>query len=471
MATVLPELVSYLEGLPEPHILFDRQYRIVAANAAYRRQFSPRGSVIGRTCYEVSHHFSVPCDQAGESCPLARSRETGQRERVLHLHHTPQGESYVNIELVPLREAGGELAYFIEKMEPLRVAQGQPAAQGLIGRAPAFQQMLELVSRVGPSQASVLLQGESGTGKELVAQAVHEASPRAAKALVVVDCASLPETLFESELFGHERGAFTGANHSKPGLVEAASGGTLFLDEVGDIPLLMQVKLLRLLESGTYRRVGSTELRHADVRVVSATHRHLKTMVAEGRFREDLYYRLSTFPIALPPLRERVEDIPLLAVALLARVVPNRRMTLSAPALALLQRCPFPGNVRELRNVLERAALLSDGVSIEAVHVERALDTEEVFSGSSAGPSQAKKPFRPLHPLSTLASASASVPSPDVSLRSVERAALRAQLETHRGSRAELARRLGISERSLYRKLRDIDQGPSDPQDDARDGD
>ncbi|MBL8308363.1 MAG: sigma-54-dependent Fis family transcriptional regulator, partial [Rubrivivax sp.] len=376
MATVLPELVSYLEGLPEPHILFDRQYRILAANAAYRRQFSPQTSVVGRTCYEVSHHFSVPCDQAGESCPLARSRESGQRERVLHLHHTPHGESYVNIELVPLRDASGEQAYFIEKMEPLRVAQGQPAAQGLIGRSPAFQRMLELVSRVGPSQANVLLLGESGTGKELVAQAVHEASPRAANPLVVVDCASLPETLFESELFGHERGAFTGANASKPGLVEAASGGTLFLDEVGDIPLPMQVKLLRLLESGTYRRVGSTELRRTDVRVVAATHRDLKAMVADGRFREDLYYRLSTFPIALPALRDRTEDIPLLAVALLARVAPQRRMALSAGALAVLQRHRFPGNVRELRNVLERAALLADGTTLDPVHVERALGTD-----------------------------------------------------------------------------------------------
>jgi two-component system, NtrC family, response regulator HydG len=446
MATVLPELVSYLEGLPEPHILFDSQYRIIAANAAYRRQFSPQASVVGRSCYEVSHHFSVPCDQAGESCPLARSRESGQRERVLHLHHTPQGESYVNIELVPLRDGRGEQTYFIEKMEPLRVAQGQPAAQGLIGRSGAFQRMLELVSRVGPSQASVLLLGESGTGKELVAQAVHEASPRAANPLVVVDCASLPETLFESELFGHERGAFTGANTSKPGLVEAASGGTLFLDEVGDIPLTMQVKLLRLLESGTYRRVGSTELRRTDVRVVAATHRDLQAMVADGRFREDLYYRLSTFPITLPALRDRVDDIPLLAVALLARVAPQRRMSLSTGALAVLQRHAFPGNVRELRNVLERAALLADGASIEPVHVARAL-------GSDA-PASARRSPGPSWPDSLPASAS------DASLRSVERAALQAQLKTHRGSRAELARKLGISERSLYRKLRDIDQEP-----------
>lgn len=446
MPNVLPELVSYLEGLPEPHILFDQQYRILAANAAYRRQFSAHESVIGRTCYEVSHHFSVPCDKAGESCPLARSRESGQRERVLHLHHTPQGESYVNIELVPLRNALGEQAFFIEKMEPLRVAQGQPAAQGLIGRSAAFQRMLELVSRVGPSQASVLLLGESGTGKELLAQAVHEASPRAANPLVVVDCASLPETLFESELFGHERGAFTGANSSKPGLVEAASGGTLFLDEVGDIPLPMQVKLLRLLESGTYRRVGSTELRRTDVRVIAATHRDLKGMVADGRFREDLYYRLSTFPIALPALRERIEDIPLLAVALLARVAPERRLSLASAALELLQRHPFPGNVRELRNVLERAALLADGASIEAVHIERALGAD---TPPTAARASVAAPHRRL-----------PVPAVDTSLRSLERAALQEQLKLHRGSRAELARKLGISERSLYRKLRDIEQDP-----------
>ena len=326
------ELVSFLEGLTDPHILLDDRYRILAANGAYRRQFGAaggteggaEGSVVGRTCHAVSHHASVPCDQAGESCPLAQARASGQRERVLHVHHTAQGEEYVQIELAPVAGADGTTGFFVEKMVPLPVAaQPVPSAQGLIGRSPAFQKMLGLVARVAPSRAAVLLLGESGTGKELVAHAVHQGSLRARRALVPVDCSSLPEALFESELFGHEKGAFTGAAQARPGLVEAADGGTLFLDEVGDIPLPLQVKLLRLLETGTYRRVGSTELRHADLRVVSATHRNLQHMVAAGRFREDLYYRLSTFPIHLPPLRERQGDIALLARALLERVAPG----------------------------------------------------------------------------------------------------------------------------------------------------
>ncbi|MDO8251560.1 MAG: sigma-54-dependent Fis family transcriptional regulator [Rhodoferax sp.] len=442
--------MSYLEGLPEPHILFDTQYRILAANAAYRRQFSPERSVVGRTCYEVSHRFNVPCDQAGESCPLAKSRESGQRERVLHLHHTPKGEAYVNIELAPLLDASGAQAFFIEKMEPLRVAQSQAAAQGLIGRAPAFQHMLALVARVAPAQATVLLLGESGTGKELVARAVHEASPRAHRALVAVDCSSLPENLFESELFGHERGAFTGANTARGGLVEAASGGTLFLDEVGDIPLPMQVKLLRLLETGTYRRVGSTEQRHADIRVVSATHRDLDRMVAEGTFREDLYYRLSTFPIHLPSLRERRDDIGLLATALLARVAPLRKLQVSASALGLLEAQDYPGNVRELRNLLERAALLCDGDTLEAGHVQQAL-----LSGRR--PSAVARAHPQAAVVDGAAGTMAGVNPVPGALRTLERAALQQLVAGHQGSRAELAQKLGISERSLYRKLKALE--------------
>lgn len=429
--TAPTELITFLDGLSDPHILFDIDYRIVAANAAYLRQFGTGQVVVGRRCYEVSHHFDVPCDQAGESCPLARSRQSGQVERVLHLHHTPQGEEYVNIELTPVPGSDGHAAFYVEKMAHMPHASGTPAGRGLIGRAPAFVRMLDLVARVAPSNASVLLLGESGTGKELVARAVHDASQRARKPLVVVDCASLTETLFESELFGHERGAFTGASQAKPGLVESANGGTLFLDELGDIPLPMQVKLLRLLETGAYRRVGSTELRHTDVRVIAATHRDLPRMVAEGHFREDLYYRLCVFPIVLPPLRERVSDIHLLAPALLQRVAPQRRLHVSADALTLLEGQAFAGNVRELRNLLERSALLCDGTVIERSHIQAAIDTGAVLKHTSL---------------------LANVVQQTETGQSDE--GLRQRITHYRGSRSQLAAELGMSERTLYRKIK-----------------
>jgi transcriptional regulator with PAS, ATPase and Fis domain len=440
-----PELMSFLEGLVEPHILFDSRYRILAANTAYRQQFSQTQEVVGNTCYAVSHHFSVPCDQAGESCPLAQARASGQRERVTHLHHTTHGEEYINIELTPIANASGHQSYYVEKMEPIRVAQGQPAARGLIGRSPAFQEMLALVARVAPSMATVLLLGESGTGKELVAQAVHAASTRAHRPFVVVDCASMPENLFESELFGHERGAFTGASAARAGLVESACGGTLFLDEVGDIPLTIQVKLLRLLESGTYRRVGSTALRHADIRVISATHRELAQMVSLGTFREDLYYRLSIFPIHLPALRERKADIALLSAALLQRMSPERDLTLSPAALGLLQEQNFAGNVRELRNLLERTSLLCDGDTLEKRHLERAL-------ASSMGRHGSRKNAPSLFQTGT-AFVRKEI-SHGSQLKNAEQVALVQLLESHAGSRAELAQHLGISVRSLYRKLK-----------------
>ena len=428
----LAELIAYLDSLPEPHILFDGQYRILAANAAYRAQFQREESVIGRTCYQVSHGINRPCDQAGESCPLAAAKQSGQRERVLHLHHTPQGDAYVGIELVPIRDASGEARYFVERMESLALAQSVASPQGLVGRSTAFQRMLSLMNRVAPSEASVLLLGESGTGKELVAQALHRASARQSGPMVVVDCASLPESLFEAELFGHERGAFTGASAARRGLVESASGGTLFLDEVGDIPLGMQVKLLRLLESGTYRRVGSSDLRHADIRLVSATHRDLPQRVRDGLFRQDLYFRIATFPIRLPSLRERRADVPLLAGSMLARLAGARAIRLTDAAMVRLSTHDFPGNIRELRNLLERALLLTDGDVISAVTLDAALALE-------SEPAVLTQPVAPL-----------SRP------RAWSDEDLLRHAAAHHGSRRELAQQLGISERSLYRKLRSL---------------
>ena len=428
---LLPELISFIESMSEPHILCDREYRVLAANKAYRRSFGENQVFAGRTCFDISHHFALPCDQAGETCPLQESLRSGQRERVLHLHQTPQGEAYVNIELSPLRDTEGNIAYFVEKMEPVAVARGLSNAQGLVGRAPPFQRMLEMIARVAPSDATVLLLGESGTGKELVAQAIHDASRRADKPFVAVDCSGLTETLFESELFGHERGAFTGASARRIGLIEAASGGTLFLDEVGDIPLAMQVKLLRLLETGTYRRVGSTEPRKADIRLVSATHRDVRSMVERGGFRQDLYYRLNTFPVQLPALRERVGDIALLAESMLARVAPERELLLAPATLLELNRYDYPGNVRELRNILERASLLCDGNLVLPEHLPDEIRQVASYRSSPTAPAHA------------------------ASLKEVQQQTLEERLARHRGSRKALAAELGISERTLYRRLKD----------------
>ncbi len=421
------ELISFLESFNEPHILCDRNYRILAANEAYRNHWEGRREIIGRTCYEVSHRYATPCDQAGESCPLQSSLRSGQRERVVHLHHTPHGERFENIELSPIRDADGEIVYFIEKIDPLPVPRSEDHARGLIGRSPTFLAMMDLVARVAPADAVVLLQGESGTGKELVANAIHQMSRRSAQPYIAVDCSGLAETLFESELFGHERGAFTGAVVRKIGLVEAAAGGTLFLDEVGDIPLSIQVKLLRLLETGTFRRVGSPEVRQADVRVISATHRPLAEMVAAGSFRQDLFYRLNIFPILLPALRERREDIVLLAESLLNRVSGGRNLRLSRDALGWLRDYGFPGNVRELRNLLERACLLTDGDEIDLRHL-------------------------PSGPLAQV-------------LRSTQKSTEKSKLSDAQlidvagsfpGSRKELARHLSLSERTLYRRLKEL---------------
>ncbi|MDD2740745.1 MAG: sigma-54-dependent Fis family transcriptional regulator [Rhodocyclaceae bacterium] len=421
------ELVSFLESLTEPHILCDRNYRILAANPAYRSKWEGSREIIGRTCYDVSHHYKLPCDQVGESCPLQRSLRSGQRERVVHLHHTPHGERFENIELSPIRDAYGDIAYFIEKIDPLPVPRSDEHARGLIGRSPTFMAMMDLVARVAPADAVVLLQGESGTGKELVANAIHQMSRRSDRPYIAVDCSGLAETLFESELFGHERGAFTGAVARKTGLVEAASSGTLFLDEVGDIPLSIQVKLLRLLETGTYRRVGSPEVLQADVRVISATHRPLAEMVEAGSFRQDLYYRLNIFPIFLPALRERRDDIVLLAESLLTRVSGTRSLKLSRDAINWLRDYDFPGNVRELRNLLERACLLTDGDEIDLRHL----------------------------PAGTL----------DQVLRSTRKTGQKSKLTDEQllevaknfpGSRKELARHLNLSERTLYRRLKEL---------------
>jgi transcriptional regulator with PAS, ATPase and Fis domain len=432
-----PGVQAIIDSISDPAIVLSRDYEIVFANSAYVERYGMApGPPPGRLCYEVSHGNSVPCDQAGEHCPLRECLATGETARVLHVHHTRDGQEYVNVETWPVRGERGDIEYFVEVLRPSDIAQAGTGA-GLIGRSQAFQRMLGLVDRVAPKDTAVLLLGESGTGKEIVARTIHERSTRSAGPFVPVECTGLPESLFESELFGHEKGAFTGAVNARPGLVESADGGTLFLDEVGEIPLGDQVKLLRLLETRCFRRVGSTQPRSADFRLVCATNRHLAELVRDGAFREDLYYRLSVFEITLPALRDRAGDVRLIAESLLAALAPG--VELSAAAAAQLEQYRFPGNIRELRNILERAAIMCDGEAILPRHLpERTIpglsQTDVVFSQTDAELSQISQP-----PLQRLAD--------------VEADYLRQALRRHSGDRRSLADKLGISERALYRKL------------------
>ena len=426
------ELQTIFDGIREPAILLSRDYRVLLANKAYQKTYRSSGNPVDRKCYEVSHGNSVPCWQAGESCPMVDAKATGEPQRVLHIHHSPKGEEHVEVEGRPVFNAADDLTCFVEIIRHSKAASPSPQAggKGMVGRSPAFNRMLGLVQRVAPSESTALLLGESGTGKELVAQAIHDQSPRNNNLFVPVECSGLTETLFESELFGHEKGAFTGATAAKSGLVELARGGTLFLDEIGDIPLSLQVKLLRLLETGTYRRVGGIEPRQADFRLICATHRDLREMVGTGEFRQDLYYRISVFPIILPSLRERVEDIALLAETLLQRIRSGESKSLSAEALACLQRYPFPGNIRELRNILERSCLMTDGDMIQVSSLP-----EECGGRHDT----AKSPDSGI-----------------LSLEEVERRYLEEVNRWFKGERRDLAEQLGVSERTLFRKLQQL---------------
>ncbi len=303
----------------------------------------------------------------------------------------------------------------------------------MIGVSPALLAVQETIEAVAPSDITVLIQGESGSGKELVARALHRSSDRAARNFVAVDCCTLQEKLFESELFGHERGAFTGADRQKKGLIEGAEGGTLFLDEIGEIDIALQAKLLRVLETGKFRRLGGTKDLDANIRVVAATNRDLSAMSAAGEFREDLYYRLSPFVIDTPPLRDRREDIPYLVDHFLENHNFSRRInkTINGDAKRALIAYDWPGNVRELKNVVERAIILSRD--------KKKIRIEHLAFGTSARRSSAKL---------TLSFDS------DPTLEEVEAAYLGIQLKKFSGRRAKVAEVLNISERNVYRLIK-----------------
>lgn len=296
----------------------------------------------------------------------------------------------------------------------------------IIGESPSLKNVLKLIERVAPTDKAVLIQGESGTGKELVARSIQEKSRRADKPFVTINCAALPESLIESELFGHEKGSFTGATARKDGLFEVADGGTLFIDEIGELPLAAQPKLLRVLEDGSLRRVGSHQERKVDVRVLAATNRDLEKEVAAGRFREDLYYRINVMSLVLPALRERTSDIPLLVQHFL-----GPEWTVDADAMDALVGYGWPGNIRQLANALDRATVLADDGVILIEDLPR-----EVVQGAPAP-----------RPVTEQAEG-----CPD-NLASLERAHIMSVLQKERGNKASTARALGIHRRKLYRLI------------------
>ena len=431
-------LARMLDTYEHPAILVNPEYRILATNDLYREKFGEIDLESGSArCYKVSHNYDRPCDQAGEDCPLAAATLSGQRERVLHIHQTPRGEEHVDVEMLPILDEAGAPRFFVELLKPLPVAGAEEGERPMVGASPSFNRMLEMIARVAPGNAAVLLLGESGTGKELAARTLHQASLRSGKALVTLECAGLTETLFESELFGHVKGAFTGANYTRQGLAEAADGGTLFLDEIGDIPYPLQVKLLRLIETGTYRPVGSTRVKQTDFRLVCATHRDLEAMVAAGKFRQDLYYRINVFPIYLPALRERLEDLPVLARSILQHADEERDYHLTESAVSLLRQHRFSGNIRELRNILSRATVLANTNVIDRHVIEQCL--------AILPPSMESRKDREIL---------------QGSLKEVEQRYLQHLMRLHDGDKDSVAEIAGISLRSLYRKLQEtVEEG------------
>ncbi len=431
-------IVARVEASDLPGLVVDEHHRILYENEAYRR--SHDASVVGSRCHQVSHALDDPCDRHGEDCPLVLSRESEGAVRVVHVHETEEGPRHVEITSVPVFDERYGARCFVQFHRALDCCISARAGENdLVGRSKAFNKMIALTQKVAPSDVPVLLVGETGTGKELVSRAIHCSSTQSSMPFVPLSCTGFAEGVFESQLFGHEKGAFTGAYSRRIGLVERARGGTLFLDEIGDVSLSLQVKLLRLLENRRFRRVGGTELIRADFRLICATNRDLDLEVRRGAFRLDLYHCINTFPIRLPPLRERTEDIELLVECSLSRI--GSQKTLTRKALKRLRAYPFPGNVRELFNAVQRADLVAAGDVIHRRDLglgKGRIDPHAAWT-EPAAPGPVEPPEFPIERLESLH---------DHELRYVRWCA-----ERFRGDRRELAGRLGVSERTLFRKL------------------
>ncbi len=437
------EMQSVIDAHDNAFVVIDRNYTIVAANKAYCNTYGiDPDKIVGHTCHEVSHHSDVPCHLNGEDCPHKKVFETGKPHQVLHIHYDQHNEEeHVRIKGSPIHGSNGEM-YLGETVFP--VAKSDELGcdeQRMLGSSPAFMACIEEISSAAKSNAPILLNGESGVGKEMAAQFAHKKSPRSDKPFISIDCTAISESMFESELFGHERGAFTGCVGRKHGLIEAADDGTLFMDEIGEVPLSMQGRLLRILETGKYRRLGGHEDLSVDIRVVCATHDNLRKMVDEGTFRADLYYRIAGISITIPPLRERRADIPPLVKALVKRQRDTNgvQCKITEESLELLRGYDYPGNIRELKNILQKAASLSTN----GIITPDLLDLDE-FANIYQNPLADRRSY-------------ARNDTENINGRSMtelEAVHIKSLLVQFNGHRTKVADVLKISERTLYRKLK-----------------
>jgi transcriptional regulator with PAS, ATPase and Fis domain len=417
---------TMINSIDKPAIFIDTQYTILAVNEAYKNTYENEVIIGNSHCFEISHGHTSPCDKHGEECPIQACIKTERASSVVHIHNTSQGKTYCDILMKPIKDADGITTGFLEILDRIDFAAADSQADKMIGSCDPFKNMLTKINHAAKSEIAVLLHGETGTGKELVAKALHQSSRRAEKPFVVIECTGLNENLFESELFGHEKGAFTGATHAKSGLIEVANGGTVFFDEIADVPLSMQVKLLRLLETQCYRTVGGLKQRKADFRLICASHQNLLDLVESGQFRKDLYYRIAGFPISLPSLAQRQDDIEALVLHFLNHT-ELRHKRFSDAALKRLSQYDFPGNIRQLKNIVEQATLLADEDIIEI------QDLPEQIFVKSAKPQTLSDEI--------------------VSLDVAEERYLRQVCESQKISIDELADKLDVSTRTLYRKL------------------
>lgn len=431
---ILDREVTILDSINEGVFTVDPEWRITSFNrAAEKITGIPRSQAIGSPCCDVFR--ANICEK---NCPLRQTIESGKPIVNATGHIVNENGDCVPIRIATalLKDTAGRIVGGVETFQDLtqvrqlqKQLQDRYSFEDIVGRSPAMTSLFKIMPQIAESRSTVLIEGPSGTGKELFAQAIHNLSPRKKKPFVAVNCAALPDTLLESELFGHLAGAFTDARRDKPGRFQLAHGGTIFLDEIGDVSTAMQMRLLRVLQQRVIEPLGGVKPLPVDVRVIAATNKNLTKLVAEGRFREDLYYRIRVIYLELPPLSKRREDIPLLIDHLMAKFnrLQNKQIAkVSDEVLSRLMEHDYPGNVRELENIIEQAFVLCRGGIIETCHLPPHL-RPEISRGVPEG-------------------------SP-MSLEAIERLFITETLQRRKGNRQLAAKDLGISPSTLYRKI------------------